>query len=120
VWLASIILAAIFAPDPGAVIGVVVGYPLFIAFWVAVLLFAIDPSPEGRARRASRRAARQQAIASLSEPLIVNGVTCPSCGRRRAERITIAKKVGAAAVFGLLSIGYASKTFKCQNCHYTW
>jgi hypothetical protein len=71
-------------------------------------------------RRDVRRANYERTVTSRNAARVVAGVTCPSCRHQRAERITIAKKAGAAGAFGVLSAGYASKTFKCQNCGYKW
>jgi hypothetical protein len=71
-------------------------------------------SPSERARFQ----ARQQA--NVARKRRVEGVTCPSCHQQQAERISRSKKAGAGAAFGVLAAGYASKTFKCQNCRYTW
>jgi uncharacterized Zn finger protein (UPF0148 family) len=66
---------------------------------------AANPNPAPVARNASR---------------IVPGIACPTCGQQRVERITAGKKAGAGLMFGVLAAGYASQTFKCQNCGYKW
>lgn len=49
-----------------------------------------------------------------------NGPKCPTCGSTNIQKITLLPKVGAAALVGIFSLGYLSKTFKCNSCGYKW
>ncbi len=44
---------------------------------------------------------------------------CPTCGSTNIEKIKLRKKVGIAGLVGIFSVGYLSKTFKCENCSFT-
>lgn len=50
----------------------------------------------------------------------VNIPKCPTCGSPKIGKISAANKVGAAAVFGVFSVGHLSKTYQCYNCKYKW
>lgn len=48
------------------------------------------------------------------------GPKCPTCGSKEVEKISLKNKVGAAALFGVFSIGHLSKTLKCKKCGFKW
>ena len=49
------------------------------------------------------------------------GITCPACGsNEHVYRISIAKKMFAAGLMGVMSAGLQAKTFQCKNCGYKW
>ncbi len=41
---------------------------------------------------------------------------CPTCGSPNIHKISVANKIGSAALFGVFSIGHVGKTYKCDNC----
>lgn len=45
---------------------------------------------------------------------------CPQCGSNSYEKTSVMKKVGMVALIGAASAGTISKTFKCNNCGYSW
>lgn len=49
-------------------------------------------------------------------PINQTTLKCPTCGSTDVEKISLAKKAGAIAGFGLFSMGYVSKTYKCKGC----
>ena len=46
----------------------------------------------------------------------INLPRCPTCSSTNIEKISGANKAASVAVFGILSLGHISKTFKCKNC----
>jgi len=44
----------------------------------------------------------------------------PTCGSPNVSKIPLGFKGIAALLFGVLSIGYAAKSFRCRNCGYSW
>lgn len=58
--------------------------------------------------------------AQKSATKVVRGIKCPTCGAESSQRISVTNKGASAAAFGILAIGHLSKTFKCQNCGYSW
>ena len=50
----------------------------------------------------------------------VYSIKCPNCGSPYVEKISLANKAGATAVFGVFSLGHISKTYKCKMCGYKW
>jgi hypothetical protein len=91
------------------------------------------PQPSAYALRAHLRLHKKagQAQISTASPARSNSpgtyrpsgpgsVKCPACGSGPPKKIGLARKAGAAGLVGVLSIGYASKTFKCTACGYTW
>jgi hypothetical protein len=58
--------------------------------------------------------------APQASPPTTPKVLCPTCGSGNVEKRSMGKKAGAAATFGLLSLGYLSKTFRCRACGYSW
>jgi len=53
-------------------------------------------------------------------PVVRNLPRCPTCGSTNIEKISTSSKVGSAVLFGVLSLGKLSKTFKCKHCGYKW
>jgi len=49
-----------------------------------------------------------------------NEIKCPTCGSKNVEKISKASKAKSALLFGVFAAGKMSKTFKCNNCDYTW
>ena len=47
-------------------------------------------------------------------------ICCPNCGSSAVHKISVVNKVAKVALFGVLSIGSISKTFKCDTCGYKW
>ncbi|MCL2002817.1 MAG: hypothetical protein FWG72_02295 [Oscillospiraceae bacterium] len=45
---------------------------------------------------------------------------CPTCSSTKLKQIGAANKVGAAALFGVLTVSHVGKTFKCGDCGYSW
>jgi hypothetical protein len=45
---------------------------------------------------------------------------CPTCGSPDIEKVTLVSKGIAALMFGVLSIGYAGKSYSCRNCQHKW
>lgn len=61
----------------------------------------------------------------FNEPIVqikheTNMPKCPTCNSTEIEKIGAINKVGSAAIFGVLSLGHLSKTFKCKHCGYKW
>ena len=50
----------------------------------------------------------------------VSEVRCPTCNSLDIQKIGGGNKVGSALLFGVLSLGHISKTFKCRHCGYKW
>lgn len=48
-----------------------------------------------------------------------NRPKCPTCGSTNIQKIGIGERIGSVMMFGLLS-KKINKTFKCNNCKYTW
>ncbi len=51
---------------------------------------------------------------------VFQGPKCITCGSRAVEKISLGNKAVAAGLFGVLSLGHLSKTFKCWECGYKW
>ena len=45
--------------------------------------------------------------------------TCPTCGSLNVKKISGAERIASVGFWGLLS-GKINKSFKCNNCGYTW
>lgn len=45
-----------------------------------------------------------------------NTPKCPICKSINIHKISKTNKVGSATFFGLFSLGYLGKTFKCNSC----
>jgi hypothetical protein len=74
-------------------------------------------------KQANRELATLVAQAKLLPPEGRHGIyrpKCPTCGSPDIERITLASKGIAAAIFGIFSIGYAGKSYACRNCQHKW
>jgi hypothetical protein len=84
------------------------------------LVRAASSPPVTVIRRPHPTRKRSQPTRSESVSSARDAVRCPSCGSGGVQRITIAKKAGAAGLFGVFSIGYAGKTFNCKSCRYKW
>ena len=48
-----------------------------------------------------------------------NSPKCPTCGSSNVQNIGTGERVASVAMFGLLS-KKINKSFKCNNCGYTW
>lgn len=49
----------------------------------------------------------------------VNSPKCPTCGSSNVQNIGTGERVASVAMFGLFS-KKINKSFKCNNCGYTW
>jgi hypothetical protein len=59
-------------------------------------------------------AARNQNKALAQQP------KCPACSSINISKIGTMNRVGSVALFGIFSMGHVSKTFKCNQCGYSW
>lgn len=51
--------------------------------------------------------------------MTVNSPKCPTCGSSNVQNIGTGERVASVAMFGLFS-KKINKSFKCNNCGYTW
>ena len=49
----------------------------------------------------------------------VNAIKCPACGSSNVQKIGTGERVASVTMFGLFS-KKINKSFKCNNCGYTW
>ena len=50
------------------------------------------------------------------QPQSQNIPKCPICGSTDLQKITLTKKAGKIALFGIFGMGDNGKTWKCKNC----
>jgi hypothetical protein len=128
IWLVFLVPVTIASPDhfastAKAVLLTVLPLVVAACLWILYTMFREERSPSVRENRIAARNAQQNAqrsIAARNASRVVQGITCPTCGHQQAERITFRRKAGTGAAFGVLSISYLGKTFKCQHCDYKW
>ena len=47
-------------------------------------------------------------------------IHCPNCKSTQVQRISVANKVGSAALFGIFAVSHVGKSYKCKTCKYEW
>ena len=62
---------------------------------------------------------RRQAQANAQAQELLNKPKCPTCGSTNIKKIGSIERGASIAAFGIFS-KKINKTFKCNNCGYTW